>query len=862
MWAMIATLSVSHGMPMALTWRCLAAGVALFLILGGARSIAQGRPAGGSAALYLLLYLCMQGWLCTTAPGRDILRDTWQLLPAMMVVAAEGIGGGVSAAAQWAGGRRIRIWRYAALTFVWAAVLAGGALWLRMHAHSVVAAMCDMADQDVAAPATFLRLTAPHDALLTVQLAGDVRVLPQTRYTLAPLLASRPAACIVDVAPGATPVMPAPARPYGWWHIGAVATDVLARLTQTSGGTNVTAPFVIPVTYVSGSNAWTAGDSVRVLRRAAAAAPLSRAVYVALLAWYRQSNAGDVQAALASGDAMDDLAPRLVSACAPDEYRAALNSIVYAWSAPDQVRARQGAYALFHRFVTGVDRHALDRERVAYIYRLYLAQALAASNSVAARAILQDARAWDARDPYYDRLEAGVVSLEQPTAYARMRALNKRAARRHVQRHGRPFFDALFANVLLAKAEGAAAQALQQCYAMLALLQADARADQVATTAGAAALKAKARRDADRLFWEAQCNSYIALLMMAMGDYANAIVWQTKNLDERFDAVRHRVSYERLASLYLALGDVTRALRKYEELAAVSTTAYERLYWMLQATQINVTYGDAVAVFDQWAAIERMLEQLGNEDRHRWTRDKQLQRVLRYVQRRLNVDVRDVAETMLLRNIAKAEDAAWRYRQVAQLQRCRLQYDRAAATYAQALALTQAEDAVYLDAAMLAYQRQQYARAIALVSNLCARATSPCASALTSDWRYTLLALLQQHGKPPGMDDLLRWVDHARPAFAATASWHNARGNIHALYGNFTAATNEFTLGIAAQPDAVENHLDLGYLYCTRADAEETGRILDRLAALYPSNAVPRRILQDWRTIELYHVSIRPYVVE
>ncbi|MCX7004942.1 MAG: hypothetical protein NTV22_16935, partial [bacterium] len=547
-------------------------------------------------------------------------------------------------------------------------------LWLTVQARTLLWVCSDMADQDVTAPTLFLRQAMQPDDLLVVQVPGDVRVLPQTRYSVAPFLAGRPANRVIDMPPAAAMASAAIAQAgtHGWWLMGAMPTSALA-LVQAGGSTNVTVPFAVPVTYFSGSNAWSAHDTARMLRQAVAAAPLSRAVYTALLRWYQNTPAVELQAALMSGAAVDDLAPRLVSRCTARDYRAALNSVLYAWSAPENIRATQSAYSLFHRYVAGVDAARLDRERVSYIYRLYLEQALAQSNSVAARAILDDARHWHADDPYYDRLEAGIVKVEQPAAYDRMRRLNTRAARRYARHTGRQFVDALFANVLLARTAGNNPRALQECHAILAGLQTEDKAPGLATNASPAALQAQEQRRVDRLFWEAQCNSYIALLMMATGDYRNAIGWQSKNLDERFDVVWHRVSYERLATMYLALGDVTLALRKYEEMATVATTAYERLYWLLQGAQINVTYGDAIAVFDQWAAIERGLAQLSDDDRQRWSRDKQLQRVLRYVQRRLNVDVRDTAETAFLRRVQETpRDADWLYQQIAQLQRCRL----------------------------------------------------------------------------------------------------------------------------------------------------------------------------------------------
>jgi len=864
-WSVIGALSGSRGVPQTVVQQGIAAGVAVLILIAGARGIWHGCAGSGLAGVYLLVYLGAQGLLCTTARGRDILRDTWQLLPVLVILVAGGVSGFAAWINRGLGRVRVRRLRHVLQALCWAVLGVGLVLWLTVQARTLLWVCSGVADQDVTAPTLFLRQAMQPEDLLVVQVPGDVRVLPQMRYSVAPFLAGRPANRVIDIPPAAAAALAAVAQAGtpGWWLVGAMDTSALALVEQAGGGTNITVPFAVPVTYFSGSNAWSAHDAVRILRQAVAAAPLSRAVYSALLRWYQNSPAVALQAALVSGTAVEDLAPRLVSRCAPSEYRAALNRVLYAWGAPENIRATQGAYSLFHGYVAGVDAARLDRERVGYIYRLYLEQALAQSNSVAARAILRDARRWDADDPYYDRLEAGIVKVEQPAAHDRMRRLNTRAARRYARRTGRQFADALFANALLARAAGNNPRALQECHAILGGLQTEEQAPAPATNASPAVLQAHEQRRVDRLFWEAQCNSYIALLMMATGDYRNAIGWQSKNLDQRFDVVWHRVSYERLATMYLALGDVTLALRKYEEMATVATTAYERLYWMLQGAQINVTYGDAIAVFDQWAGIERGLAQLSDDDRQRWSRDKQLQRVLRYVQRRLNVDVRDAAETAFLRRVQETpRDADWLYQQIAQLQRCRLQYERAAATFALALALTQTHYAVYLDAAMLAYQRQQYARAVILVSNMFLHSTQPCDSALSSDWRYVALALLRDAGKPAGMPDVLQRVDRARAAYATPAHWHNARGNVYALYNNFAAATNEFAMGLAANPDHVDNYLDLGYLFCARADAEETGLLLDCLAARYPSNALPRRVMQDWRAIELYHVSIRPYVVE
>ncbi len=864
-WGVIGALSGSPGLPHTALEQGLAAGVAAIILLAGVRGIWHGCAGSGFAGVYLVVYLGVQGLLCSTAHGRDILRDTWQLLPVIVVVVAEGIRDLVARVSRGLARVRWRPLRHALQALGWAVLSMGLMLWLTVQARTLLWMCSGMADQDVVAPTLFLQQVMQPDAMVVLQLPGDARVMPPTRYSLAPFLAGQMTRRVLDVPPAAAAALAAVARAgtNGWWLIGALNTSTLACVERNAGGTNITAPFVVPVTYCSGSKAWSAHDTARVLRHAAAAAPLSRALYTALLRWYQTSPAAELHAALASGAAAEDLAPRLVGRCTAGAYRAALNNVVYAWGTPENIRARQGSYSAFQRYVTGVDAAPLDRERVGYIYRLYLEQDLACSNSVAARAILRDARGWDAKDPHYDRLEAGLVQLEQPAAYDRMRRLNTRAARQYVRRTGRQFVDALFANALLARAEGDYARALQECHAILGHLQAKEHAPALVTNASPAALQAREQRRTDRLFWEAQCNSYIALLMMATGDYRNAIDWQTKNMDDRFDVVWRRVSYERLATMYLALGDVAHALHKYEEMATAATTAYERLYWMLQGTQINVTYGDAIAVFDQWAAIERGMEQLNENDRQRWSRDKQLQRVLRYVQRRLNVDVRDAVETALLRRAhTNPREVDWLYRQVAQLQRCRLQYERAAATYALAMAHTQAHYAVYLDAAMLAYQRQQYAQAVILLSNMFVQSAPLCAPALSSDWRYVVLTSLRDTGQPAGVKNVLERVDHARALYATTAHWHNARGNVYALHNNFAAATNEFALGLAARPSQIDNYLDLGYLFCTRADAEETGLILDRLTAQYPSNALPRRVRQDWRTVELYHVSIRPYVVE
>jgi len=852
LWSTLTTMTI--GDTHAAHWwqHLIVALVGLAAAAVAVRSLVRVRGVAGVLLVFLLISMMMYQSVAASSPGAIMFRNGWFAWPVLACLAALGAGGIAGRSLALSGRVRNRYARWSAYSVIAVGCVLLTTLWVTAQVRAALIKATHVADRDVAAPATFLQRTAGDGA---VQYADqyDPHVEPITRYALAAVLDAKSGRVTLTESTMSGDY----AHVGGAWFVGRT-------LPQLSGPVRMVLPFVVPITYECGTNAWHPMDALAILEQASGAAPWSAAFHTALMEWYKSAGAANARAAVLAGLATRDLAPRVAALSMPLTRRAAANAVLYAWSDVENIHASAASYSIFHDYVTAVGRSVLDRERVAYVYRIYLEDALAATNTAAAQMMLADARAWAPNDAHFLRLASRLVLLENPAALRRAMRLNARANRVYQRQCGRPYIDALFANVLLARAQGKYDEVLARCNAILALLVQQQRAAATnATNVAEHVVHQRARQDEQRLFWEAQCNSYIALLLMATGDYSNAIVWQTKNLDERYDHVRHRVSNERLADMYLALGDIERALSKYEALAQASTSAYERLYWLLQSAQVNVTYGDAVAVFGLWSELERELAGLDDEGRQRWTKDRQLQRVLRYVQRQLNVDVRDTAEEALRRRIEhEPQNADWCYRQIAQLQRCRLQYTRAAATYAEALKAPHPSRDTFLDAGLFFYRQQQYTSAALMFSNLLMRLPDSVDETFSNDWRVMVLRPLWQQTKPPTLVDIFTWADLHGTLPRDSAEWYTARGNLYALYGDIEHATNAFARGIAARPTAVENYLDLGYLSCVRADSEDAGRILDAVQALFPTGAVPWHVQQDWRMVELFHVGIRPYLVE
>lgn len=630
------------------------------------------------------------------------------------------------------------------------------------------------------------------------------------------------------------------------------------------GFTNISLRYAIPLEYVCRTNELTRGDVGRLYRRAAQETPLCLAVRQQFLGWYTHADDTTLRELIVAGQAQKDLAGAVVPPLRAPQ-RGAANAALYAWGRQYPQSCAPGLFPPFDAFVSAIGPAVLDRERVVYLYRLHIEQALAQTNLALASAALRAARRWDDTNPFLDRLAAQMCLLEDATHLARARRLNARAARTFERRYGRPFLEALFANMLLDKQQNRTVRAMQACADVLHHVQKESfipLAVRTNTSPGGAEQRAVWQRQ--RLFWEAQCHSYLALLLLSTGDYHNAVAWLSRNLDPRFDDVRRTASYEQLARLYTESGDITRAVRHFETLAALATSSAARIHWMLQAAQLHVSAGDTVAAHELWLQVQDLVNELDNEARRALARNKQYQRLMRFVERRMNVDGRDaVILALQFRAQRDPERAAWYFRQMAHIERSRLLYDSADAFFDRAMQATPLSMDAYLDAALYYYRRLQYSRATATLSNLLLRISADQRQHLLNrDWRYAVLAEFYARGVPTPESAAFAWLAAAATNFAEPAEYFNAQGNLYAFYDRFDAATNAFHAGIATNAVWLGNYLDLGYVLCTHAGSDAVGELLDTLDALPGASGAAHQLYGDWRHVIMHHVSIRPYLTD
>lgn len=736
-------------------------------------------------------------------------------------------------------------------------------LWWHVQRTAYAVALHAAGDADLAAPATLLkRCVQPADQMLLVCPHDPTRD-ERLRWYLAPLFQSAQGAPTPYVSPHvATNLLPqyVPSNGVLWLVNYRVDTTSLTPW----GLTNISFRYAVPLEYVCRTNELTPAHVSRLYRRALQETPWGLALRQQFMAWYTGADHATLRELIVAGQAQKDLSSTPLPPLRTPR-RGAANAALYAWSRQYPQACEPGLYTPFDAYVSALGPAVLDGERVIYLYRLHIEQALAQTNRALARVALRAARRWDEDNPYLDRLAAQLCLLEDTTAYTRARRLNARAARTFERRYGRPFIEALFANMLLDKEQQHPARAMRACAEVLHHVQNESFIPlTVRTNTAPGSDDVRAVWQRQRLFWEAQCHSYLALLLLSTGDYNNAVSWLSRNLDPRFDDVRRTASYEQLARLYTESGDITRALRHFETLAALATSAAARIHWMLQAAQLHVTAGDTVAAHELWLQLQDVVNELDNEGRRELVRNKQYQRLMRHVERRMNLDGRDAVILALQSRAQRTpERAAWYYRQIAHIERSRLQYDSADMFFERAMQVLPVDPDAYLDAAIYYYRRLQYPRASTIVSNLHLRISANQRDALLNhDWRYAVLAEFYTRGIPTPETNALIWLATVATNFAEPAAYFNAQGNLYAFYDHFDAATNAFHLGIATNALWLDNYLDLGYLFCTQADSDTTGELLDIIDALPAAAGAAHPVYGDWRHVIMHHVSIRPYLTD
>jgi tetratricopeptide (TPR) repeat protein len=364
------------------------------------------------------------------------------------------------------------------------------------------------------------------------------------------------------------------------------------------------------------------------------------------------------------------------------------------------------------------------------------------------------------------------------------------------------------------------------------------------------------------LFWEGQCNSYIAHILLENGQYLDAQEWIRRNLDERFNPGHRKVAGDRLFELFEKSNDILGLYTVLDTLISNAMTRAIRLNWMIEKAHRQVTYEDPVGAYESLQHIYTELVKLPVKERNRWSADPRYQRVYRHIESQMKIDIRDTVIPVLLnRARADAENGGWYYAQAGQLYRCMLKYGKAEDTFQTGIRKYPDFADNYLDGGMMQYQLTRYPKADKLFTNLVNRVPDSMKICAT-DWRFRVLSELRTNRRPAVLDDILAWGTENRPLFASDAHYRNYTGNVYALFGEYDLATNELFRGISLQDPVLDNYLDAGYLLCIRGNSTGAGKMLDRINDLGLDTIITERLDTDWRYIELHHVSGRPYIMK
>ncbi|NLF40793.1 hypothetical protein GX586_15225 [bacterium] len=819
----------------------------------------------GIAAAFALRRGDERLWLCQMlavllARAGDAETVAVMAAPAALLLAAGGFGAVTHAVARCraAASRAPRIAGAAVLT---ALLAAAGTAWVAAQYRGLSIWRCQRAEDDLRSTVLFLESAVhPDDTLLLVK-SGDPSRDALLGVYVEPFVARGPVKTVAgrtaDEWRGRAAWL-TPPQTGSLWACGflgqqpAAATDIV----------EVRLPFAVPAACVARAAAWSGLDTLDILRKAARAAPSNRRIAFELLAWYRTVTNTLLRRTLLERTAGADihLAKGLPGLAA--YRRRAANLVLYAW---DEMGDRSfSTYDAFDSYVRAAWGAPLDRERVLYLYRLYAEEALSMSNVAFAVSVVTRGEELDADDPYMIRLRARILQWTEPRELARVQSLNQRARREFLKRYGQPYVDAWLGVISVLDQQGNMAGALDETGMLLAYLRDGFRIPQdIETNETEYGEYLRQWWREQLLTWEMQGNALQARFLATTGDYTRAFAAEQRTLSPRFGAARRRGARERLAALYSASGNTRKAIEQWDLLASSATSVLERVAWLLEVAQHHVTMNDAVAAYEYWTRIQDNVAGLSQDDRFNLARDKRYERILRHLQSRMSVDLRDtVLPALRARADADPSRAGWYLEQAAYLQRCKLEYDKAADTFAEGMKRQPSYPGTYLGNGMMHYRLTRYRTVRQTVSNLFlhVRATN-VVDDLQYDWRYRVLVSFYRDNVPPTLNALLAWADDRAAEFTPPARYQNYRGNILAHFDDYDAATNVLAAGIAQDPSYLETYLDYGYLICTRADADAAGALLDRINTL-PLDAAQRRSLAaDWRFIELHHVSARPYVL-
>lgn len=829
----------------------IAIGVTVCLVVGLVHTIVTRR-----SDLYLLVVACVAlPVLATLLPQSDSIEYIYPALvvalPFWIILCAVGFSSILLLARRAYAYIPLRALRIGACVVAFVAFFALLTGWMILQYHTTYVWRHACGARDISLATRFLSHVFSTNDTFAVVSDTAPQGAPLLRFYAAPFMENLSQESAV-ISPGVWRHMtltPSPSDTHAW-YIGAPLSPSPLQTNITS----VYLPFATPVGCVLPHDA-TYADVLEILYSATRYAPYAHAVTRTLIDWYRTAPEIEIQDSILRGFAARDLRTREAIRRHDRYWRRAVNRPLYVWSEMSTNVFTCETFPAFTQYAYAIRGAEVDVERVVRIYRYYIEHGLATTNITATATALAHARVWDENNPFLLRHTAEWYAQKDPTSHTEQRRYNRAAQRAYHARFNRPFIDAWMARVLLEEAAGDYDAALQECTALYTYLTEEARAPETLLT-----FPSDQRKDWENTlrFWETQCHTVLARLYFEMGDENSALYWQKLNSEEDKPVAHRRVAYERLADMYLRLGQMDEVFDAYDALYLLADTSEDQIRWRMEQALLAVTLGDTVRAYELWENIAERISRLLPEDRRAWSRDKRYQRIMRHIERRTGIDIRDAAITALRRRADRRPEKAPEYlRNAAQLLRNKLQYNEALRLLDTALDAAPNAYDVHLDKAFLLYRLMRYPAALDAFVHVQNAGDHP--PEIRYDWRYRILTGFAERQQPPPYHMLIDWADTHRDSFPSAAAYYNFCGNIYIVYDMYDQAIDMFTSGIEADASYQDNFLDLGYIFSLRGDEDAAADMLDTIDANPLIDA--QNVQADWRYIQMHYVSIRPYTL-
>lgn len=806
--------------------------------------------------LFLMLAVMQADAPYDTAAG---LVLAW---PFCILLCAEGCGFIVSRLLNVAGRRASGPGRIILYTVIIIVCLAGMFAWFRGQDSAYRQVRMHRAPADLSLPVVFLREILSTGEVLYVASADALAVLPETRYYLAPYL------------DGHCPAQVRRQQSFSWQSaihralsetatvFYAVGPELRQPSRNMAGWSSLYFPYAVPVGMAQRPAGIVRGESYRFLQDAIARYPHNTVLRTPLFGWYSGALPQEILTNMYAGTAQRDLSAAGITTAQEKPLQEAVNRVFMTWDRC-LTRPDRSSYDIFDQFIRSVDGVPLNTSLVSKIYAAYAKKALAQKNYTWGTAVINSAlQTVPGSVPLY-RLAAQIELMHEPPHHREAIAYNNQARQVYRTQNNKPYFDAWFANILIERETKHYRFLVRKFREMREAVQKEymrtvARISNAPPRSASTYIQWRERC----LFWEGQCNSYIAHTLLENGQYLEAQEWITRNLDERFNPQFRKVAGDRLFELYEKSNDIMGLYKVLDTLISNAMSTPIRLNWMIEKAHRQVTYEDPVGAYESLQHIYAALVKLPAKERRDWSADPRYQRVYRHIESQMKIDIRDTVIPVLLKRAqADTKNGGWYYTQAGQLYRCRLKYGKAEETFRDGIRKYPECVDNYLDGGLLQYQLKRYPKADKLFTNLTTHVQDSVKEYAT-DWRFRVLAELRAYRRPAVLDDVLAWGAKNRALFASDAHYRNYTGNVYALFGEYERATNEFFMGISRQDLFLDNYLDAGYLLCIRGNSSAAGKMLDSINTLTLDKNVTERLDTDWRYIELHHVSGRPYILK